>query len=336
MRPLIPELQKVFDKAVVPKDLRQVIDDVDKGNPQPQQATPPSLCDVLWPFVAFQAGAYSQKGLSLSQEGFQVGGPWVGEIGKEKILFLSSNPGFTSDHCNPRYMYNTDDLRFQGEVMDKSDLLTYLEKPLNYIQIQNKQYKLMHFKNVNSTKPLLSIQTNLKLKEVRYWNDLVYRFLAKVYLDGNTDFDGINQRFAGQLSIADKIKYIKYLVKKAVFTEIIPFGSNGQVGVNDDSLQFCWDNYSSHILDFSAAGIWVIVGAAARNQFLKIIQNLPINQIQPFQLDNCYLGNFGPGNRSRLILTVTHPNARPNGCFQNSICNLFGNPGIRQEINNRK
>jgi hypothetical protein len=367
---MIQALQKIFDSVVKPEKLHQVIEDVIKNAPQPPSAT--LEYKVLRPFVEYQNGKFR-----LLQVGFQLGGPWVGEIGKEKILFLSSNPGLTCNHCNPRYMYKKGLIEFQGQTITNPELMEYLEKPLDNAlnNVPNKSLQLMNIKNENSVKPLLSIQINGNkdgqptLKGIRFWNDLVYKFLATLYLDNNQDFNPKKYWFDDKLrntrnnkschkqNIQKKTQYLRYLVEKAVFTEIIPFGSQGEAGVNDDSLQFCWEKYSHDILYYSAAQIWVIVGGAARRQFSKIIQspqNCPIgithsynfnqNGWRPLQgqpggldVDNCYLGNFGPNNQQRLILTVRHTNARLNaqgtgGYFKDSINKLLKHQELRREI----
>ena len=86
-------LKKIFERIVRNDIIKEIILE-DSAKP---------IDHPLRSFVDYQRRVYCKNGTSLSEQGFQGGVPWVGDLENASVLFLSSNPAFTWNQCTPRY-----------------------------------------------------------------------------------------------------------------------------------------------------------------------------------------------------------------------------------------
>jgi hypothetical protein len=290
-------------------------------------------------FVDFQDTAYQNtvalrtRNMTLINQGFQVGGPYAGNYGepgqvdpRAKLMFIGLNPAINFDECCPRYFVQTDTIRhFSPIEFDADGNPTKVEvqdfppnKPNNpwenmiddwaggnfehaHIEI-NKKGLPSFFVNVFAdqgvgndisaldTGATYCVQKNGR--SVSYWDELFNNVMSLLYPN---EYNAIKNA----QNDTTKISLARELMKKAVFTEAVPFRSMGGVGVrNFINNTKIWKNwgFKNNIIDNSAATVLIFVGREAQRVAVKDFQ-LNRNAIiggQPFTLTPVRTGLFIP------------------------------------------
>ena len=281
-----PQLRRIFKSIVRNPIIRHSIQAILAGNPPGNlpDGVSQGKYDAYRAFVDYQQGVYAQNNTNLEEQGFQGGVPWVGDLENASVLFLSSNPAITHNQCTPRYYADEDHWSIYPDqnVIVLNRIIEFFTNPLapgNLMVINNGILTVNIFQNG---------QIQPRPGGVQFWNYLVDNILAELFpQDANN---------------------LPVLVANTVFTEIVPFQSLNLVGVNG-ALQYCWDDFSSHILNHSAANLWIIVGADARKMLSAMTKiNFATGQIS----------NFVYGGRPRTLWFIPHTNAW-GGAFQNFV-----------------
>jgi hypothetical protein len=203
----------------------------------------------LQKLVEFQRYEYARNGTTLEKQGFQVGEPWVGDITKARILFLSSNPAFAFNENSPRYFAQTKIFAMPGNKKTPLDLSQVRQNLHDRFQNNPVRGKALHIETLDSS-------GNIKgSKSVPYWGCVRNNVetLLPVSLKGNPK------------PLTD---YVRKLMSYAVCMEVVPFKSNRETGVHD-AMSECWDKYTRHILERAAAPVFILVGLMARKAFLE-------------------------------------------------------------------
>jgi len=267
-------------------------------------------------FVDYQRCVYCKNRTSLSEQGFQGGVPWVGDLENASVLFLSSNPAFTWNQCTPRYNAKSNNWtityknneKVESEVIDELDkVINFYKKPFGPGNLIN----LMEIINDNKKGSLLTV--NIREDEriipkkggVKFWNDLTEKVLIKLY-ENDDDKELVKN-------------WKKLIEEKAVFTEIVPFQSLGEEHIDSKILQLCWDSFSSKILSYSKANLWIVVGSQARNQLSQKMKNdgnfVPADngQMPDLETGKIYSLMYKDKYEKRplTLWVIPHPNARP-------------------------
>ena len=199
-------------------------------------------------FVQYQINECKRNNLELEKEGFQIGEPWNGDILNAPILFLSSNPAFNFNEASPRYMGNGKIVMPAHENNPEEGVdLDYIKNFLRYRIQSSPAY---------STRDDLGIPLkDGNVYRVNYWKNVKNRIEEILP-------DSIKKTWQAMVQNGEMTQrnYAQKLMKYAVCMEIVPFRSNGQFGVNQSSINYCWDKFTQKILALSGASIFVIVG----------------------------------------------------------------------------
>jgi hypothetical protein len=226
-------LDEVARDIIENPDIHDLLTDVLDGRPL--------RCHPFKGLVESQRDEYEKHGLDIRTQGFQTGEPWIGDIEKARILFLSSNPAFTFDENCPRYF-----------AQPEHFAMPYSEKKLSWQEVWE------WIRNAAQTACaengglyIQTIDANGKKdnKAIPYWGCV--RNNVKLLLPPTP----------GGYSLEELMSY-------AVCMEVVPFKSVKEAGVQE-ALCTCWENFARHILARAAAPIFVLVGKRARDVFLE-------------------------------------------------------------------
>ena len=256
-------------------------------------------------FVQFQINECQNNGTTLTQEGFQIGEPWNGDILNAPILFLSSNPAFNFFEASPR-------LHKDGSIT----IPAHGNNPEEYMKLESIQNFLRcriqdSPENQNSPQvlniPLINGNPlGQNIDSVSYWGNVRNR--TEGLLPANLT---AGWKANPELSQKD---YARKIMKYAVCTEIVPFRSSAQNGVNNNSLSFCWDNFAQRILSIAGASVFILVGQSALNTFVDKVGDA--QALATLNSGNIYQRKIG--GRDRLIIRL--------GFNCGNIYKLDGNP----------
>ena len=108
-------------------------------------------------------------------------------------------------------------------------------------------------------------------------------------------------------------------MKHVVSTEIVPFVSMKEKGVNARVIDECWDSWTKKMLDSSRAPVFILTGAIAKKNFLRILKT----HVSPEEKDIAekafnydhpgiyeYRTEMHP--EPRYVIAVRHPNFHGN------------------------
>ena len=237
------KLEEIIRDVAYNQDIKKLMIDYFKGTPLSQHP--------LRDFVQFQIDECIKKGSTLLKEGFQIGEPWNGDILNAPVLFLSSNPAFNFYEASPRFKLDTtgDYIFIPAHENNTEEIIDadYIKNFLCY----RIQCSPAYCPNNRLSIPLTNGNTN----SVSYWDNVKSRIEEILPNSIRTKWQAMVTN--GEIT---QRNYAQKLMKYAVCMEIIPFRSNNQFGVNQSSINYCWDNFSKKILALSGASIIVIVG----------------------------------------------------------------------------
>jgi hypothetical protein len=214
--------------------------------------------DCYYEIVKAQIEEVREKGYDAEAEGFQVGSPWHGHLNQGKIMFLSSNPGITPTCCYPRY-HGNGKFTWYGNKTVNSYPANYedpgicdLDGAINFLENRFQNPPLTASKSWSVY--MLDGDNNVKVKQeggVRFWNRM-----RKTH----QDLLGKSPEEADD-----------YFKKHVVSAEVVPFVSMGEKGVSRDLLEYCWKEYTHHVLANCPAQVIFLVGSKVRNLFCRIV-----------------------------------------------------------------
>jgi hypothetical protein len=197
--------------------------------------------------VEFQRDEYRKHGLDIRDQGFLPGIPWIGDIEKARVLFLSSNPAFTHDEKCLRYFAEKPG-EFRTPDGTESSCWEEIQKSLSgYFQTIHVAGRALQFETLSGDH-----------KAIPYWGCIR---------------NNVEQLLPNAVKHRKPLEaYVRMLMSHAVCMEIVPFRSNRQIGVSE-ALSTCWEDFTRHILANAAAPIFVLVGEKVKDIFLKLALN---------------------------------------------------------------
>ena len=89
------------------------------------------------------------------------------------------------------------------------------------------------------------------------------------------------------------------IMKYAVCMEIVPFRSTMAAGVRPETLNKCWNDFTKHLLEFSAAKVIVLAKPVALNTFCA---NVPLTAAQQQTLLEHNIVRCTLGDKERLVV----------------------------------
>ena len=221
--------------------------------------------------VEYQKTVYEEEGYDPCQGGFHIGQPWNGDLKGASILFLSSNPGITLNSRCPRYHVKDEKFTWYGQGTEEVSL-EGIEDFFNnrfykelFLEGKNElpsmSVRIKDTKDINGKK-IIDEKSNEHPKPygVPFWNGI--RDIARNLLPKEMSVPGDQ----------DKESYIKNVMKHVVSTEIVPFVSMKEKGVNTRVIDKCWDSWTKKILDNSRAPVFILTGAKVKDKFLRILK----------------------------------------------------------------
>ena len=230
----------------------------------------------------FQIDECKNNYTSIEKEGFQIGEPFDGDIENAPILFLSSNPAFNFDEVSPRYFPDSDKVFMSEHITTNAcmvtggiysfdeikTIFTVPQREMSFDEIKN------FLKNRIQTSPAKNISDKtlrITLKDggsiaVPYWGTI--RNNTEILLP-----TALKALWTGRLTPSQQAREI---MKYAVCMEIVPFRSTMAAGVLP-ALNKCWNDFTKHLLAFSAAKVIVLVRSVAVNTFCA---NVPLTTAQ--------------------------------------------------------
>lgn len=283
----------------------------------------PKLAHPYRSIVQFQINECNGKGISINEEGFQIGEPFNGDIKQAPILFLSSNPAFNFDEVSPRFFPNSGKLFVPEHIENGSKKGKKEIKPDSYDSCI-KKFFLSRIQKIINGRSLHIPLKNGKTKAVPYWGCV--RENTKYLLP-----DKILEGYKGKAKIREIMKY-------AVCMEIVPFRSNKENGV-PNALDKCWDTFTTHLLELSRASVIVLVGNTVLDCFVKNFANNAEGTLTGRNIFRCTIGNKG-----RLVVKVDFSQgkfSRFKTFFSGTVITILKNavedsPLVKEAIRNSK
>jgi hypothetical protein len=230
-------LDEVAQDIIENPDIHDLLTDVLAGRPL--------RCHPFKGLVESQRDEYEKHGLDIRTQGFQTGEPWIGDIEKARILFLSSNPAFTFNENCPRYFAQTKTfaMPYSKETLSLQEVREWIH---NAAQTACVAGRGLHVRTVDA-------DGEECCKEITYWGCVR---------------NNVERLLPNEMKGKDEKAYFRKLMSYAVCMEVVPFKSVKEAGVQE-ALCTCWENFARHILARAAASIFVLVGKRARDVFLE-------------------------------------------------------------------
>lgn len=197
----------------------------------------------------------TEKSYEIS--GYQIGEPWNGDLLNADILFLSSNPGFTSEEIFPRYHGGKgENIKFsfyeknssKNEWLSINDVRDFFKNRFNNIPYTKS--------GVPSIYIIKDGKEQKKARGVKFW-----KIIAKI----TEDLLGCSLEEKTQ----DIESYKRELFKHIVSMEIVPFKSKSDYVLRKTVLNYCWENYSREIFRKSNAPVVFLIGKKAQETFYR-------------------------------------------------------------------
>lgn len=257
-------------------------------------------------FVAYQRGL----GIDFEEDGFQVGEHWSGDLENASILFLGPNPAITVNEVNPRYFPQND--------KSKED------KSKDTFKMYKKENGNVDFAGIGVDGVINFSHDRFAETPMNRYGNFVVNILDE---NGNIVPDTYPVKYwLGVVSAAEMlmpdIEDRRVLMEKVVLAEMVPFRTMGQREVRA-VVSKCWDDFTKEIIECSTAPVFVILGAIARDGFLK--KTLARTAERRYVKENFFDANkiyeFCIGGAMRKIVHITHPSDFGAG---NDFANRFG------------
>lgn len=228
------------------------------------------LIESCWDFVNYQLKEPKMcngNTATFTQEGFQIGSPWHGDILQAPVLFLSFNPAVTQNCLFPRWHIGNHTFTFAGQgtpTKDESQVYEFFRDRLTSAYIDNTGAPNAQYTNGNNF-------------PVSYWRGMykTMNILAGIPQDGKTITDHCHR-----------------LMRSVLSAEIIFFGSKDSKHATDiKHLLYFWDKFTVPMLKECGAKIIFLTGGATQEAFHNIL--LPNGGIYtPKQYKNKYGQEF--------------------------------------------
>lgn len=242
------------------------------------------LIESCWDFVDYQLNAPNICDGSYPKfyrEGFQIGSPWHGDILQAPILFLSSNPGVTYRCLFPRWhpvrgfftMGGLDDEGNEIYPITYTDDAGVPHTVNNQIYSVETMYEFLRdrlsgttYVNPDSGYPNAWVIGGGNICAPRPYGVKYWQALRKI----------MNRLlgFVDATTPQDRIDRTRRLMRSVLSTEIIPFGSQGEHGVNDNALDYCFKKYTIPLLKKCGAKIIFLVGREVREYFNSVAKTI--------------------------------------------------------------
>ena len=145
-------LEETFKKIVLNTEIHEILMDAVEG--KILRKSP------YTDFVKFQIDECTKHGVSLLDEGFQVGEAWNGDIIKAPILFLGPRPRYEFDEILPRYHAEKRKLIMPSNTKTETEIT--LERAILF-------FKNRIQKSPGNWKPLNISLRNGEIKAIPYW-----------------------------------------------------------------------------------------------------------------------------------------------------------------------
>lgn len=242
----------------------------------------PDLTHQYNEITQFQNNECDYNDTSIKEEGFQIGEPFDGDIENAPILFLSSNPAFNFDEVSPRYFPDSGKVFMPEHITQNAraiaggnylfdevkKIFTEPKREMSFDEIKNffkKRIQTSPAKNANDRTLRIPLKEG-GLVAVPYWGTI--RNNTEILLP-----PALKALWDGQLTPSQRAREI---MKYAVCMEIVPFRSTMAEGVLP-ALNKCWNDFTKHLLEFSAAKVIVLARPVALNTFCA---NVPLTAAQ--------------------------------------------------------
>ena len=196
--------------------------------------------------------------LPIDATGFQIGEPYDGYIEHAPILFLSSNPAYNPTEVSPRYDPANGNM-FTPAHTDVTTGAPVLPQNVSFDDVKKFfQERIVTSPANNANDIALRIPLiNGTTQAVPYWGSV----------RGKTESllpPALTALWDGALNPSQRAREI---MKYAVCMEVVPFRSTMAAGVTPAALNYCWNEFTIHLLELSAANLIVLAGVTALNTF---------------------------------------------------------------------
>ncbi len=218
---------------------------------------------------------------------------------------MSSNPAFNFDEVSPRYFPSSGKIFMPAHIdtAKKAELSAgeySLEEIKQKLTVSQKEMTFEEIKDFFTTRIQKSPARNkndqtlrIPLKDggtvaVSYWG----------CVRNNTEFL-LPPALTAKWTALTPSQRAREVMKHAVCMEIVPFRSIGEKGVNDKSLNTCWNAFTKRLLELSDASVIVLVGKKVLDYF---VDNIAQNARKTLEERNIYRCTIG--GKERLIVKV--------------------------------
>ena len=285
--------------------LDQVISDIVYNRDVQKLLMQPDLKQPYGEVTQFQIDECEDNDTSISNEGFQIGEPFDGDIENAPVLFLSSNPAFNFDEVSPRYF--ADGKVFMPEHISatKREKFSDASKEYSFDEIRKRFIEPQKEMSFDEIKTFL--KTRIQTSPARNDKDQTLRIPLRdggtigvpywTCVRNNTELLLPSDLTASWTELKPSQKARK-VMEYAVCMEIVPFKSNGEKGVAK-AKDTCWSNFTKHLLELSGASVIVLVGNKVLDSFVSHIASGVRGTLEARKVYSCKIGD-----KDRLIVKV--------------------------------
>lgn len=256
----------------------------------------PDLKHPYGEITQFQIDESEDNDTSINDEGFQIGEPFDGDIENAPVLFLSSNPAFNFDEVSPRYFHESGKVFFPERIditrkVKISEGEYSLDEIIKRLTIPQKEFSFEEIKKFLKTRIQTSPARNNRDRTLRiplrdggtigvpYWTCVRNNTELLLPQDLKSSWTNLNPS-----------QKAREVIKYAVCMEIVPFRSNGEVGV-DNAKDTCWNSFTKHLLELSGASVIVLVGNKVLDSFVSHIASEARGTLEDRKVYSCKIGD---------------------------------------------